>query len=249
MLNLLSEGFARLFKSKLLYVMLLIYFIFCFVEFAGIHYIIEYLPSSDYILFSFHDIILLCVLIVAGKFVSSDFTNNTIRYKITGGYTRTQIYMSNWIISVFIGLFYLFVTQIFAMTVGFAMVGKGDFPSDEYPYYLMLSALVLIEHLSCILFMVTLMKKFSGAVFTYLFYIMSPFVASIIIIFSSNEQTVDLVEKFVEDFFPLFQSDILTSQADIPKYPHNILMPIYDAAVTIISIFGGIFVMKRSDIK
>lgn len=141
MTNILKAEFKKLFRGKLVYILLIgsiVFSLLTAVLYREMYNIIGTIGGEFTYIEAFSTIftplnnmglLLLIFIIVIG---ASDFSNRTIRTKLVGGYTRSQIYITSLlkllIITTVVITLYAFSTYLF-LTL---FVGKDPTPISEY---------------------------------------------------------------------------------------------------------------------
>lgn len=271
MFNLLNESFSRL-KKDLTFKVCLIIVLAIPVLIISMEKILLNIfnenPSgfnaANKCLFMMTGMLPLFIAIAAGFFIASDFKQNTVRNKIICGYSRTSIYMANWITSVCITLIYHIASTIVSMAVGSILFEPGEIFTKVNIYYSLVCIPVLISFTSITVTMTMMLKNAAGAIFSYFIHeIFGLF--NIVIILLNNE----VLKKFLCYFLPSNQLNMIVSRnylaADlsiddteeimsvaryaIPKGFDAAALPIYAiiliAAVTAL----GIWHFNKKDVK
>ena len=133
MINLLDAGFTKLFKSfvyRLTALFCLLYSLFLIVTRIIDSITYPDLPRStlDGIISSGPVMLQLIVPVFISLFIGREYSDQTMRNKISVGHSRTDIYFSNLIISV-VGTLILFVIYVIPIFIS----GNTYFPSFETP--------------------------------------------------------------------------------------------------------------------
>lgn len=265
MCNLLNESFARLFRNKtfrvcLVLVIALPTFLIGMAKIIALQEGSTSSLSADDSLFIMLEMTPLFIAIAAGLFITSDFRHNTIRNKIICGYTRTQIYIANWITCVFVALiFYLLST---AVTVGLMSLffKTGDLFTSANLYYFLIAIPTLISFTSITVMMTMILRTAASAFFSY-------FIHMILSIFNLIVNLIDnnALKKFFNLFLPINQLENIKSrciESDsksviggllgkyfIPKGFEAVAMPLYAAILIVIVSALGIMHFNKSDVK
>ena len=124
MRKLLSANFSRLWKSKIFWLSEIGTLLFSIVAYLlvginvkniGIHWILK---NANFYLFLV--LLYVCILtaIFSSLFFGTDYSDGTLRNKLTVGHSRKDIYLSNWVLNVA-------VTTTFIMTHYFVAVAAG----------------------------------------------------------------------------------------------------------------------------
>lgn len=269
MLNLLNESFARLYRNKTFRVCLVLVIaipailIICdkiLVEHSGLKTSL----SADDSLFNMLGIMPLFIAIAAGLFIAKDFRQNTIRNKIICGYSRTQIYIANWITCVFVAIFYHIISTVVTVGLTALFFKTGDLFTSVNLYYFLISIPTLISFTSITLMMTMIFRNTAGAIFSY-------FIHQIISLFDIilDQLQNDNLKKFLSLFLPQNQLNIInyrhyydlsemendmgallerTSYA-IPKGFDAVALPLYAVILIVVVSALGILHFNKSDVK
>lgn len=132
--KLLSAGFARMFKSKLFFLMaglsaVSAMFIRLYVFFAGSN-VDEAFPldTGFFIIAAFIGTIM---AIFCSLFVGTEYSDGTIRNKLIVGHSRCSVYLSNLILCAVAGMIFTLVFLLVSLVFGIPLSGffKGTIPS------------------------------------------------------------------------------------------------------------------------
>ena len=157
MYKLLNAGFSRLMKNKIFWGIVIITII------IALGLVLNRISSSvffeneiepvltNYILF-----IGFFIAIFTSLFVGTEYSDGAIRNKIVVGHTRKNIYLSNLIISIAVGLFIEFVYLILVMIIGIPTLGGLQIPIDKFLFILLDMILIVVAYSSIFNF-ITLM--------------------------------------------------------------------------------------------
>lgn len=277
MRNLLNESFARLRKNTTFKVCLIIV-IAIPVLLISLEKILMQLPgnvsdgenahgfnAADNCLFLLTELLPLFIAISPGFFISSDFRQNTIRNKIICGYSRTSIYMTNWITSVCITLIFHIVSTVVSMVLGSVLFAPGDIFTKENIYYSLVCIPVLISFTSITVTMSMMIRNAAGAIFSYFIHEISALFSMITMFLKSAG-----LEKFITLFTPYTQLQIVTYRNyyslenmiddidgdimnivgyHIPKGFDAVALPLYAVIMIVIVTALGIWHFNKTDIK
>ena len=103
MYNLLSTDFARLWKNKSFWSCFIAGILICLVTVFGDYHSLELYQEPkplDEVFFCNVPLMGLISAIFVSLFLGADFSNGTIRNKISAGYKRAQIYLSGWMVCI-----------------------------------------------------------------------------------------------------------------------------------------------------
>ena len=128
MVNLLAEGYRRLFKGKRFYIVLAVIvgvaaFILTIVTILSNAFDDSASPKADGMLFMMTGTMPLLISITAGLLIVQDFRNNTIRNKIIIGHSRTNIYLASLIVSITVAVIYQLAFWLTVIGLGAILMG------------------------------------------------------------------------------------------------------------------------------
>ena len=128
MTQLLSAGFARLFKNKLFWFGSLLmtgFFIFLVIQnYRNCQkYPDVYFYTADTLMFAPFQIIGIFTSCFTGLFLGTEYSNGTLRNKLVIGRTRTEVYLSNLILSFTASLFANIISILATSALGIALFG------------------------------------------------------------------------------------------------------------------------------
>lgn len=271
MRNLLNESFSRLRKNMTFKVCLIIV-IAIPILLLSLEKILLNLTNenasgftaADECLFLMTGMLPLFIAISPGLFIARDFRQNTVRNKIICGYSRTSIYMTNWITSVCITLIFHIASTIVSMVLGSVLFEAGDIFTKENIYYSLVCIPVLISFTSITVAMSMMLRNAAGAIFSYFIHEILALFNIVILLIKS-----DALKKFLGLFLPSNQLNVVVSRnyhaADImaddlddimdiaryaiPKGFDAIALPLY-AVILIVAVTAlGIWHFNKKDIK
>jgi len=267
MRNLLNESFSRLFKTKSFKVCLFINiimpaFMIGLMKYLSVRLNDEPNMSADDNLFFMTGMLPIFISIGCGLFIAKDFQQNTVRNKIICGYSRTAIYMTNWITSAFITLLYHFASTIVAVVLSAALFETGELFTKVNLYYSLICIPVLLSFTSITVAMTMAMRNTAGAIFSFLIHELSAMLA-ILTFFIESEAFA----KFLNYFIPMSQLSIVqmrnyndgmfaidTNLSEImgymiPKGFDTVAIPLY-AVILIVAVTAlGIWHFNKKDVK
>lgn len=269
MYNLLKESFGRLYKNRT--------FRICFILVLAIPTLLTVIDkilttqaglksniTADDYLFNMHGIMPLFIAIAAGLFIAKDFRQNTVRNKIICGYSRTQIYIANWITCVFIALLYHFASTIVTVAMTAALFETGDLFTTVNLYYFLISIPVLISFTSITMMMTMIFRSTAAAIFSYFIHQIVSLFDLIFMQLKDKE-----VRKFISLFLPQNQLQIInyrhyydfsdiendmgelfeTTKYAIPEGFDAVAIPLYAVILIIVISALGILHFNKSDVK
>lgn len=267
MLNLLNESFSRLFKTKSFKVCLFINiimpaFMIGLMKYLSVRLNDEPNMSADDNLFFMTGMLPIFISIGCGLFIAKDFQQNTVRNKVICGYSRTAIYMTNWITSAFITLLYHFASTIVAVVLSAALFETGELFTKVNIYYSLICIPVLLSFTSITVAMTMSIRNTAGAIFSFLIHELSAMFA-ILTFFIKSEAFA----KFLNYFMPMSQLSIIqmrnyndgmfaidTNYSEImgyliPKGFDAVAIPLYSVILIVAVTALGIWNFNKKDIK
>ena len=157
MYKLLNAGFSRLIKNKIFWGIVVITVI------IALGLVFNRISSSGFfenelepVLTNYIYFIGFFIAIFTSLFVGTEYSDGAIRNKIVVGHTRKNIYLSNLIISISVGLFIEFVYLILVMIIGIPTLGGLQIPIDKFLFILLDMIFIVIAYSSIFNF-ITLM--------------------------------------------------------------------------------------------
>ncbi len=270
MRNLLNESFSRLFKTKSFWVCLILVILipvliisiskYLFMQFDDV----EVDMTADSCLFFMLGMLPLFIAISPGFFIAKDFQQNTIRNKIISGYSRTFIYMTNWITCSFITLLFHITSTIIATGLAAVLFETGDLFTKVNLYYFLACIPVLLSINSITVAMTMSIRNTAGAIFSYLIHEVTT-MFRIVILLIKNETIVEFLNYFVPmsqlgiiqsrspyGGFAMMMEDIDISDIDgyfIPKGFDAAALPLYAVILAVAVTALGIWHFNKKDIK
>lgn len=154
--NLLNAGFSRLKKNKIFLGLIIITLICAAFFLFGRYYDgIKYngygfsLKSTGQLLLEFTNIIGFFIALFTSLFVGTEYSDGTIRNKIIIGHSRKNIYLSNLIISITVGIIIELIYLLIVAAIGIPMFGELQIPLSEF-LFILLDILMIIVSFSSI---------------------------------------------------------------------------------------------------
>ena len=149
MYKLLNAGFSRLMKNKIFWGIVIITII------IALGLVLNRISSSGFfeneiepVLTNYIYFIGFFIAIFTSLFVGTEYSDGAIRNKIVVGHTRKNIYLSNLIISIAVGLFIEIVYLILVMIIGIPTLGGLQIPIDKFLFILLDMVLIIIAYSS-----------------------------------------------------------------------------------------------------
>ena len=170
MKKLLSANFSRLFHSKIYWLGMI--FMFGFAAFAVASRFRDKLVAPDYayptadglwFVGGMYFAIVLAVFI--SIWVGTDYSDGTIRNKLSVGHTRAEIYSSNWIVCTVASLMMHVIYILTVWGAGYLLLGKFETPTKTLVLCTLASLVTVIAMSSLFLLLAMLIhNKATGAV-------------------------------------------------------------------------------------
>ncbi len=269
MRNLLNESFTRLLKNKSFRICLAICIGFPILILGFLKFIFESdgssvqdspITASDNLFFMI-GMLPIIIAIASGLFIAKDFQQNTVRNKIITGFSRTSIYMTNWITAVFSTILLHVISTVVTVSFTSVIFEPGEIFTKINIYYSLVCIPVLISITSLTVMMTMIFKNTAGAIFSFLVIDLS----SLFTLFSNKIEN-EAFRKFMDLFLPINQLNIIQSRRyyseseilkmtdldlsmNIPSGFSAAALPIYALILAAILTSFGIIHFKKSDIK
>ena len=166
MYKLLNAGFTRLKKNKIFWFTVIVTItIACFMlvsrYFDGIKLrndgmpqetIDDWLDSTDDLLISFINFIGFFIAFFTSLFVGTEYSNGTIRNKIIVGHSRKNIYLSNLIISIVVGLLLEFIYFSIVLAVAIPIFGGIQMALSDFGFIVLDMIMIIVAYSSIFTF-------------------------------------------------------------------------------------------------
>ena len=248
MVNLLAEGYRRLFKGKRFYIVLAVIvgvaaFVLTLVTILSSTFDDSASPKADGMLFMMTGTMPLLISIAAGLLIVQDFRNNTIRNKIIVGHSRTNIYLASLIVSITVAVIYQFAFWLTVIGLGSILMGFNEFPSKAIFVNMFVALVIQLTFTAVIVFLCNSMKNIGGFVISLtMHYIVS--MLSAFLLFVKSEKVQELITELV----PSYQVNIVEyGYTEVPEHLPVILLA--DLAIIVVTTIGGILIFNKSDLK
>ncbi len=232
MYKLLDAGLERIKKNK-------VFFGCIFVTIGIVIFMIvsNYLDSINYnaqiktseLISNYLPMIGMFIAIFTGLFVGTEYSDGTIRNKIIAGHTKTNIFLSNFIISCIVGILFEIVWIIFVLIIAVPIFGKPDLELNSILITCFDSIMFIIAYCAIFNFISVLScnKTISAVACILLFFIMLGItVTSINII-----QTTPTVQQ---GGLNPETGEISFEEVENPKYPSDAKKAFYQAIIDIL---------------
>lgn len=150
MLNLLRASYRRMFKSKLLYLfMILMFLIVLFYCVAYIMFGDGVSFSTDQFVISFPSIALIptigiAIYVFGANFIGKDFEYLTIKNKIIVGNSKIIIYLINLLVVFSAGMLFYLAYYLSVLTIGMGLIGKPFLVLYAFDVFKLLAYQVLL---------------------------------------------------------------------------------------------------------
>ena len=129
MRKLLSANFSRLWKSKIFWLLEIGTLLFSIVAYLlvginvkniGIHWILK---NANFYLFLVLLYVSILTAIFSSLFFGTDYSDGTLRNKLTVGHSRKDIYLSNWVLNAAITTTFIMTHYLVAVVIGIPIGG------------------------------------------------------------------------------------------------------------------------------
>ena len=279
MIQLLSAGFTRLIKNKLFWfgnLLMTGFFIFLLIRsyMDSIKYPDSYLYTADTLLFAPFQIIGIFSSCFTGMFLGREYSDGTLRNKLITGKSRTQIYLSNLILSFVSSLVVSFFAILAAGILGIAFWGPLQSTMTHTLLYIGLGILMLVVYSGIFTLLAMLISNRTAGTVVCIFLFFLMLIASIYINTRLEaeeftmpgytisvdgvlqpmdpvpnplylEGTARTVYEFFRELLPPSQGSMLMS--------HGVKRPLIQVlctlGLTICTMISGIFHFRRKDLK
>ena len=285
--KLISANLYRLKKNKTFYAGIAIYFVYFlyittefitaekggFPRDVGDLLYIAFTPTQYIMFFP------LVVGVICSLFITEDFQSGAARNKVIVGRTKPQIYLSNFITTMFICMFYYTIYLILSFTIGGLLLGYGtEGETIEFSKTIIVSYGIVISYSAVIAFISMIIKNSTFSVIaTVVIFVLTAGVAINLVYkldlpdtyIASIWENGALVEKEVENFMQLspkmnelarfFTKLIPSGQVNYllsTNYPLSEtvngvswIMLLYSGLVVTVTNLVGLFIFKKTDIK
>lgn len=253
MSNLLSANFARLRKNKLFWVEMIAMFLFgaCNVwqqHKMGVKFGTS--PSLENSFFFYPLFMGIITAIFVTLFIGTEYSDGTIRNKLTIGHSRNAIYLGNLITNILAMLFVCVSYLASTLIVGVPLF--GFFETDMATILLLSLGIFIVVIALCSVYTFLSMNcanKTTTAVIavvcSFVFLFIAIYASSVLSLPDYGGNTLRNIFKFAYDFFPscqAFQYMQMNTTNLIEKMMYALL-------ITGITTFGGLIIFNRKSIK
>ena len=202
MYKLLNASFSRLRKNKIfigLVILTVIIAIFMLVSkyLDKIKYSAFGISSNttDILFTSFINIIGFFSAIFTSLFVGTEYSDGTIRNKIIVGHSRKNIYLSNLIVSIVVGLILEFIYLIIISIVAIPVFGKTQMDFSQFVFVLLDMVMIVVSYSSIFNFIALTCSNITISTVSSLLLILIMFVVSSLLLPTAN--STEYIQKSV----------------------------------------------------
>ena len=201
MYKLLNASFYRLRKNKIflgLVILTIIIAVFMLVSeyLNNIKYSSVFGISSnttDILLTNFINIIGFFIAIFTSLFVGAEYSDGTIRNKIVAGHSRKNIYLSNLIVSIVVGLILEFIYLIIISIVAIPLLGSIQMTFSQFAFILLDMIMIIIVYSSIFNFIALICSNITISTVTSLLLILIMFVTDMFL--SPTANSTEYIQK------------------------------------------------------
>lgn len=201
MYKLLNASFSRLRKNKIFLGLVILTIII-----AAFMLISEYLDkvkyssvfgissnTTDILLTNFINIIGFFIAIFTSLFVGAEYSDGTIRNKIVAGHSRKNIYLSNLIVSIIVGLILEFIYLIIISIVAIPLFGSIQMTFSQFAFILLDMIMIIIVYSSIFNFIALICSNITISTVTSLLLILIMFVIDMLL--SPTANSTEYIQK------------------------------------------------------
>lgn len=201
MYKLLNASFYRLRKNKIflgLVILTIIIAVFMLVSeyLNNIKYSSVFGISSnttDILLTNFINIIGFFIAIFTSLFVGAEYSDGTIRNKIVAGHSRKNIYLSNLIVSIIVGLILEFIYLIIISIVAIPLFGSIQMTFSQFAFILLDMIMIIIAYSSIFNFIALICSNITISTVSSLLLILIMFVIDMLL--SPTANSTEYIQK------------------------------------------------------
>ena len=201
MYKLLNASFSRLRKNKIFLGLVILTIII-----AAFMLISEYLDkvkyssvfgissnTTDILLTNFINIIGFFIAIFTSLFVGAEYSDGTIRNKIVAGHSRKNIYLSNLIVSIIVGLILEFIYLIIISIVAIPLFGSIQMTFSQFAFILLDMIMIIIAYSSIFNFIALICSNITISTVSSLLLILIMFVIDMLL--SPTANSTEYIQK------------------------------------------------------
>lgn len=166
MLNLISAGFYKMRKSRVFLICMLLVNIWSAFLTVQVHFnsLAETIPYTfEYGLFAIETIMILVTSVFVSLFFGTEYSDGTIRNKLIGGYTRGQIYLSQFSINAAACLLVYLSSLCLSGILGFILMGAEGVSAAKLAVYMIAGAGMCITDAALFTFLTVSVGTKAGA--------------------------------------------------------------------------------------
>lgn len=267
MSKLLSANFMRVSKSRLFRAGLIVTVGYCLFlllinYFEKAAHIGNSIVQAEWYLLSPFSVIVFFCPIFSSIFIGTDYSDNTIRNKLTVGYTRKEIYLTNFITICLSNLLITAITTIVVAVIGTILFHWKLTNTSLFTLYYFSGLLMLIAFSGLFTFMAMLIQgKAISSITCILTFLLSYLAESIIrtlvlglyegiavseqFSFLSDEMISQTALEWIYDFLPTGQSMQITSGIVL----NPLRLPLCSLLFTSVTVSFGLIIFCRKDLK
>lgn len=231
MYKLLNAGFSRLMKNKIFWGIVIITII------IALGLVLNRISSSGFfeneiepVLTNYILFIGFFIAIFTSLFVGTEYSDGAIRNKIVVGHTRKNIYLSNLIISITVGLFIEFVYLMLVMIIGIPTLGGLQIPIDKFLFILLDMILIIIAYSSIFNFITLMCSDITIATVACILAFIGMFVVSYLVI-----SPIANDKKYYENYVTNENGEIIKTEKNLnPNYVGDFAKQVYKNILYII---------------
>ena len=201
MYKLLNASFSRLRKNKIFLGLVILTIII-----AAFMLVSEYLNNikyssvfgissntTDILLMKFINIIGFFIAIFTSLFVGAEYSDGTIRNKIVAGHSRKNIYLSNLIVSILVGIFLELIYLIIVSIVSIPIFGLVQMTFSQFAFILLDMIMIIIAYSSIFNFIALICSNITISTVTSLLLILIMFVIDMLL--SPTANSTEYIQK------------------------------------------------------
>lgn len=207
MYKLLNASFSRLRKNKIFLGLVILTLII-----AAFMLISEYLDkvkyssvfgissnTTDILLTNFINIVGFFIAIFTSLFVGAEYSDGTIRNKIVAGHSRKNIYLSNLIVSIVVGLILEFIYLIIISIVAIPVFGAIQMSYSQFLLILLDMIMIIIVYSSIFNFIALICSNITISTVTSLLLILIMFVIDMFLSPTANSTEYEKKNQIMDE--------------------------------------------------
>ncbi len=277
MIKLLNAGFMRMYKSIIFKVLTIFSCSFgLLVVFSQYHQMVKYGSDIDVsnLVFMYATFISIVMAIFVSLFLGVEYSDGTIRNKITIGHSRLNIYLSNLILVIFSSLYSYLLYSIIIIALGLPLFSIFSMSISSFLLKLILIILIMISECCIFTFItmlisnktiiavVNIMTSFGLMMFSLYCYssLNAPQYIDVAQITNQETHEYDIVKELNPKYPTERKRAIYQVLLDINPSGQTIqlitgdskniqLFPLYSLGISIVFIYTGLILFKRKELK